>query len=90
MTLDSEHSWLMHSHYLSRGSTHSCYSLILCAVPSGPVLSYNCYLTPIPISHALTLTRSTCSHAKAKCLLSLSPSHTCRCLGRTEVEEHDL
>ena len=70
--------------------THSCYPLIMCDVPSGPVLSYDCYLTPLPISHALTLTLSTCSHAKAKCLLSFSPSHTCRCLRRTEVEDHDL
>ena len=77
-------------HYLSCGSTHSCYPLIMCDVPSGPVLSYDCYLTPLPISHALTLTLSTCSHAKAKCLLSFSPSHTCRCLRRTEVEDHDL
>ena len=43
----------------------------------------------LSISHALTLTLSTCSHAKAKCLLSPSPSHTCRCPGRTEVEDHD-
>jgi hypothetical protein len=43
----------------------------------------------LSISHALTITLSTCSHAKAKCLLSPSPSHTCRCPGRTEVEDHD-
>ena len=61
-------------HYLSRGSTHSYF---LCAVPSDPVLSHGCYLTPLPISHTLTLTLM----LKQKCLLSLSPSHTCGCPG---------
>ena len=45
------------------------------------------------ISHALTFTLSTCSHAKAECLLSLSPSHSHLPLSwtsRTEVEDHNL
>ena len=62
-------------HYLSRGFTHSCYSLILCAVTSDPVLSHGCYLT-LAISHALKLTLRTCSHPKAECMLSLFPSRT--------------
>ena len=45
------------------------------------------------ISHALTFTLSTCSHAKVECLLSLSPSHSHLPLSwtsRTEVEDHNL
>ena len=45
------------------------------------------------ISHALTFTLSTCSHAKAECLLSLSPLHSHLPLSwtsRTEVEDHNL
>ena len=45
------------------------------------------------ISHALTFTLSTCSHAKAAYLLTLSPSHSHLPLSwtsRTEVEDHNL
>ena len=73
--------------------THPCYSVshsnsVRCALRPRAILRM--------LSHAASyLARSHAhgkhlSRAKAKFLLSLSPSHTCRCLGRTEVEDHDL